>query len=452
MKFKGLIGFLVFALVLLNFSELTYAESDEEASINRLINISTIETHDGMYDESYGLGLSEGAIYLKLDSQSDLDLFKLLSNEGKKKVLVGIAQANWGDYLGVDICYSSVIYNNKLYASSEVLYDSDFSNVKFQYYEQGITDLKPWKNKTTTSKNTNTSNSNSELETSPNKNVSIKEIGVVLKNNTMVPAASVFKNFNASFQMDSKTKDIKIKYNNTTMVTKLNSKYAKINGVNTSYTVAPQIIEGKLMVPVQLIKDLFKAKVSVETDTYDYNKKYIKSVTLSTSTVKVTVPINDLYETYKKYYDKTAWIHTPQLIISDLNGKFITNIKNLSSVKITSISRDEYLGDWLNIQFVYKGKTYKANLQQYRFNIDFYFTSPYKDYNFSKKVWNKIENHEISIGMNEDMVYLSWGLYDRHLENNYSWGSTDLWVYEEYVGGDKYLYFSNGILESISTY
>ncbi|MEK6990481.1 hypothetical protein NST08_09575 [Paenibacillus sp. FSL K6-1566] len=127
-------------------------------------------------------------------------------------------------------------------------------------------------------------------------------------------------------------------------------------------------------------------------------------------------------------------------------------VKNLAQVKITKVERDTNYGDWLNVYFVNKGKTYKANIKESDFRFVFYTVSPYKQYKYSQKHWNQIENMSISIGMTSDMVYLSWGLYDRHSKDTYSWGTTDMWVYEQSIGGDKYLYFVNDVLHSISTY
>ncbi|MBD7967199.1 copper amine oxidase N-terminal domain-containing protein [Paenibacillus gallinarum] len=451
MKLKSIVSFIVIILALSCMHQITYASNDEQEVLSTLTNNVSVKTYDGLFDKNIGLGTNEGAINIVIRSQADLELFKSLSASGKKKLLNNLTQSNWGDYLGVKYCFASIIYNNKLYATSKITYDVSVSNILLQYFEQGTDNIYPWKMNSSKEGSVNQESKDSVKKNEPVKIVTLKDTGVIIKNNSMVPAAAVFKSLNGSIQIDNKSKNITLKFNNTKISGKLNSKYVKINGVGSSYTVAPQIIEGKLMVPVQLIKDLFKAKVSVNKGSNNF-EDYIESVTVTTLTAKVTVPINDIYEKYQMYIGKTVWVHTPQLIIEDQNGNYVSKIKNLSSVKITSIKREPDIGYWLNVNFIYKGRTYIASLKEYNFPFSFYTVSPYKKYNFSQNNWRKIENSQISIGMNSDMVYLSWGIYDRHSEDYYSWGSTDMWVYENSYSNDKYLYFTNDILQSISSY
>ncbi|KOP64094.1 hypothetical protein AMS62_01675 [Bacillus sp. FJAT-18019] len=452
---KRILILLVFIFVVSGtLSVRTNASSiDEHETTTRLIESASIKTMDGVFDPSSSLEADEGAILITLKSQAEYDLFKGLSVDGKKKVMNTLAQSNWGDYLGVSVCYILVIYNNEVYAVGETTYDANDSSISFQHFEQGSTNLSPWKNKST-----NSEKPKEEQEKSSNKSneklktVSIKDTGVIVKNNTMLPASQVFKSFGGSIQLNNKTKDITFKYKNTTVKAKLDSKYVQINKTKSSYAVAPQIIDGKLMVPVQLLKDLFKVTVTVNKGEYGYNSTYIESVTLTSEQTKLTIPVNDLYESYKKYHGKTAWIIKPQVIITDLSGKYVSEkIKNIAEVKITNVKRDSMLGDWLDVYFVYKGKTYIANLKESSFSFGFYTVSPYKQYKYSQNHWNQIENMSISVGMTSNMVYLSWGLYDRNYKDTYSWGTTNMWVYERSIGGDKYLYFVNDVLNSIST-
>lgn len=277
----------------------------------------------------------------------------------------------------------------------------------------------------------------------------LKEEGVILKNNTMVPAAAVTKALDINFEMNNKTGQVSIWKGTMKVVAKKNSKYVKINGVATSYTAPVQLVEGKLMIPVQLLKDAFKIKVSAD---YDLLHDYLKNVTLQSETHKVTVPVNDLYESHHKYIGKTAWIFKHNMLINNAQGSIANGVGNLAQVKITKIKRDGVLGNWLNVYFTHNGRTYYAELDAYDFESGFMTTSPYKQFNFPEKYWKKIRESVISTGMTTEMVYLSWGLYDRHYEDIYSWGTTDMWVYESSYGSDHYLYFYNGILENISSY
>ncbi|WP_213617918.1 copper amine oxidase N-terminal domain-containing protein [Paenibacillus sp. J22TS3] len=413
----------------------------ELSTTSSLIENVSIKTMDGYFASSSGLEYDEGAILITLTSQAEYELFKGMSVDDKKRVMNMLAQSNWGDYLGASVCYILVIYNDNVYAVGKTTYNADDSSISLQNFEQGSLNLTPWKKEPTNADNSKV------------KSISIKDTGVIIKYNTMLPAAQVFKNLGGSIQLNNKTKDITFKYSDTTINSKLNSKYIKINNAKSSYAVAPQIIDGKLMVPLQLLKDLFNVTVTVNKGEYGYDSTYIKSVTLLSDTAKLTVPVNDLYESYKSYYGKTAWIHNPQVVVKNLSGKSVDEqVKNLAQVMITKVERKIDDGNVLNVYFVHKGKTYKVNIEQSDFKFVFYTVSPYKQYKYSQHDWKQIEDMTISVGMTSDMVYLSWGIYDRHSKDIFSWGTSDMWVYERSIGGNKYLFFVNDVLQSISTY
>lgn len=450
MELKRFVGFLAFILFFCNFNYVANAlTSDEQASITKLKDTISIETVDGMYDTTYGFDPTEGAIFLNIETDSDLKLFKYLSNDGKKKLMNDLAQSNWGEYLGVSVCYVTVVYSNKVYAFTEVQYDLDNANVSLDYFEQGSTNLTPWKNSAV---NSNSNSSSESVKVPANvKLVTLKDQGVITNNSTMLPAAAVFSALGGSVQLNNKSSDITITYGNTKIQTKLNSKYATIDGVSTSYSVPFQVINEKLMVPFQLIKDLFKENATVKYDTFD--QKYINAVVISTEHKKITVPVNDIYDTYKTYIGKKVWLNTPSMIIQDLNGnEAYSKVKNLSAVTIKNVTRSEISSDWLEVTFLYNGQTYVATFKSSYFKYDVLTQNPFKTYQFSKKNWEKIQNRSISIGMTKDMVYLSWGRYDRSSKDVYSWGTSELWVYEYTYSSDKYLYFVNGVLESMSSY
>ncbi|WP_176475620.1 copper amine oxidase N-terminal domain-containing protein [Paenibacillus sp. 7541] len=440
---KRILAFLVVILLISSTLPVTTqaSESEEGPTVGRLILNASVKTfRQYSVAGSSGLDESEGAIRITF-KEADFELFKGLSVDGKKSVMNTVAQNNWGDYLGVQVCYIVVIYNNKVYAVGATSNDAADSSISFEYYEQGSSNMEPWKDKSI------------NLTPPPNGKPVVKTIddkGVIIKNNTMLPAVQVVKNMGGSVQFDSKTKNITLKYQKTTMQAKLDSKSVQINDAKRSYAVAPQIIDGKLMLPLKMAQDLFAAKITVDKSQIGHpSSSYIDAVTLITDTTKLTVPVNDLYEAYIGYYGKTVWVHTAHTLISDLSGNYV-NIKNLAQVKLTKVERN--IGDLIDAYFVYKGKTYKAPMVKSDFKYVFYTSNPYQQYKFSQKHWRQIEEHTISTGMTSDMVYLSWGWYDQNMKNTYSWGTTEFWVYERSYGGDKYLYFVNDVLQSISTY
>ncbi|ANY75779.1 hypothetical protein BBD41_26150 [Paenibacillus ihbetae] len=66
---------------------------------------------------------------------------------------------------------------------------------------------------------------------------------------------------------------------------------------------------------------------------------------------------------------------------------------------------------------------------------------------WSSATWNRIVQQRIAIGMNQDQVLLSWGAPDDYSSYTGSYITMDQWIY-----GDTYLHFYNGILESWSDY
>lgn len=78
----------------------------------------------------------------------------------------------------------------------------------------------------------------------------------------------------------------------------------------------------------------------------------------------------------------------------------------------------------------------------------FYNKDPKKAFpNWSSKVWESIVKQEISIGMTWEQVYLSWGYPDDSNSYTSYYSDMDQWIY-----GDTYLHFYDGVLESWSDY
>lgn len=286
-------------------------------------------------------------------------------------------------------------------------------------------------------------------EDTKKSSIQLNGVGVIIQNSTLLPAAALMKELGGQLSVDKDK--ITLAYQNNTVITELNSKYGKINGVGAQFNGASKNINGKLMIPLDLFKQSFHLNVTAEYGSL-VTSKYLKSVTIHTESKNIVVLINDIYETYQKYIGKQVWILTPQILIRDLSGQLISfsEVKNLAQVTITNVKREDLLGNYLYVYFVHKGKTYIANFKDYWFNSVFLVNDPFKQYKFSQNHWNQIKERKISVGMTSDMVYLSWGSYDRHYKDTYSWGTSDMWVYEHYYSNDTYLYFHNNVLTSIS--
>lgn len=443
---KKLIGALLAVFMLVNLSVLGSgvghaAGNEEQAVIKSLINNGYIITADGLTDEEFNLEADEGAVLLWLDSTSDLDAFKALSQAGKKELINNLAQSNWGDYLGVRHYYAAVLYDDMLYATSQVTYGAESSALTIEVYDQGTSVAPEWMYA-------------EDAQTPPvNPAIAISDNGVVIKSNTMVPAAAVFKALGGSVVLNSKTSDVTIKYSNVVITGKLNSKYITVNGSTSFYNIPIQAVNGKLMVPVALLKNALKANVEIGYGSMSNGSKYIQGILVTVDDKKLAISINDKYEAYQKYYGKTAWIITPEMYLTDLNGDDVyrNTVKNLAQVQITNITRDPSDGDWLNVTVVHKGRTYVAIVKETNFTKAIYTASPYTKFKFSQANWNLITEEKIVAGMTEQMVLLSWGTYTSSSKSTSASGTTGTWIYESDYNTD-YLYFTNGILKQVIRY
>ncbi|MGF7048722.1 hypothetical protein J2T13_003230 [Paenibacillus sp. DS2015] len=74
----------------------------------------------------------------------------------------------------------------------------------------------------------------------------------------------------------------------------------------------------------------------------------------------------------------------------------------------------------------------------------FYYSDPRKTHpSWSDKIWKAIQEQQIVTGMNAEQVLMSWGGADRINSHNKSNLRIEQWVY-----GNTYLYFYNGVLDS----
>ena len=65
---------------------------------------------------------------------------------------------------------------------------------------------------------------------------------------------------------------------------------------------------------------------------------------------------------------------------------------------------------------------------------------------WSRKIWGMIENSKVSVGMTDEQTRFSWGEPNKINKSIGSWGVHEQWIY-----GDQYLYFENGLLTSLQT-
>ncbi|WP_162515351.1 copper amine oxidase N-terminal domain-containing protein [Paenibacillus pinistramenti] len=281
--------------------------------------------------------------------------------------------------------------------------------------------------------------------------VELKEKGVILKGTTLLPAAELFKEMGVQLQVNSGTGAIRIASGQTKISAQMNDRYIWVNGIKKFYAVPPQAVGGKLMLPLQVLKDAFQISVTADYNTsLDGKQRPLRAVTLTTAAKKIMVDINSAYETYRTYLGKTAWIH--KFIneeVTLLDGTPTQTIKNMAQVTLLKIENAALISGWLDVYFTYQNKTYKIkDLHTEDFQTTFLTANPYQTYSFSPKYWQLIENNKLEPGMTAKMVELSWYKPDR----TYSSGENlTTWVYEMDPDLSVDLTFENGVFVSYQT-
>jgi hypothetical protein len=90
----------------------------------------------------------------------------------------------------------------------------------------------------------------------------------VIKNGrTLLPIRPVIESLGGTVAWDSATRKVTIKLGSTTIELWIDNKNAKVNGVTKTLDVAPQIINGRTMVPVRFVSENLGAKVDWDDKT-----------------------------------------------------------------------------------------------------------------------------------------------------------------------------------------
>ncbi len=151
-----------------------------------------------------------------------------------------------------------------------------------------------------------------------------------------------------------------------------------------------------------------------------------------------------------KFLGKNGWLSNPDIDADSCSGPVFIKLPNLRHYTITAVEIEtEYSKDTVLTLTDDLGNCYLHKIGPYEsfdFNSIFSTTSPRKQHpKWSERIWKAIEKGSAIIGMTEEQARMSWGEpndINRTITRN---GSSEQWVY----GSSSYLYFTNGILDSI---
>lgn len=294
--------------------------------------------------------------------------------------------------------------------------------------------------------------------------------GIVDGGSIFVPAKAIFENLDVKVEWDQSTSTLKgYQFDSLRIEISPNKEIGNLDGKPFLMDSPPRVINGTLLVSSTLITQLFSYGVEFEpisnvlridknqivvVDPYaSYNKmkkELEQKYNLTNNGIKVvnqqeSEKLKQFKEAIKDYMGKTIWTRTS--LMKDESGKYV-DVEKFAPMWILEIKEDTF--------FTLKLKSgdkiyYMTAYDEYSVHFGFLLSNPYTTYKWSNKVWDHIKKNSVFVGMNEDMVWLSWGLPTRKNVSKYAWGTEEQWVYDLKSQGTKYLYFKNGILTSIQT-
>ncbi len=110
----------------------------------------------------------------------------------------------------------------------------------------------------------------SKQYTSQSENKTVDLAPFIQRNTTLIPFRTILEELGYSVQWDKKAKTITASNESTTIILKINSIYAEVNGDTRILTVAPKIVSGRTVVPLRFVSECSGALVS-----WDEEKKTI---------------------------------------------------------------------------------------------------------------------------------------------------------------------------------
>lgn len=97
---------------------------------------------------------------------------------------------------------------------------------------------------------------------------------VIVKGRTLLPIRALIETMGGSVDWDANARKVTIKLKNTTIVLTIDKKQATVNGKVKEMDVAPQIINGRTMVPLRFVTEQLGCQVDWNADTKTVTIKY----------------------------------------------------------------------------------------------------------------------------------------------------------------------------------
>lgn len=184
------------------------------------------------------------------------------------------------------------------------------------------------------------------------------------------------------------------------------------------------------------------------------------SGTVYAGQLKGIAPLRDLLYARTKWLGKTLWFNGTQLVTWDEEKEEYGSIK---LIKFSPVVVEDVVASWredaavrlilrkpgdgvgfadvnlsgTNIELLSRGYNH--------FEDKFLEYDPREKYNWSKQVWNAIENEKVFIGMTGEQASFSWGKPKTVNRTSTKNERKEQWVYQS----GSYLYLVNGVITAI---
>lgn len=92
---------------------------------------------DGYYPNDLGLTSQQAVMFITLESEDHVKQFNQLPEDAQVRLINEYTQGHWGDVLGVDECFTYIVYGNNVYAEAVLNYDMQDEDVELMLFPAG---------------------------------------------------------------------------------------------------------------------------------------------------------------------------------------------------------------------------------------------------------------------------------------------------------------------------
>ncbi|UMY55970.1 MULTISPECIES: copper amine oxidase N-terminal domain-containing protein [Paenibacillus] len=257
----------------------------------------------------------------------------------------------------------------------------------------------------------------------------------ILNGSVYLPVQSVFKTLGGSVTVANQAFTIKLGKNN--IVLQKGSSTAIVNGKPVALKGKVQTVNGQVVFPGTLLTDLklggFKWNRDRQQGELSVGATKLVIETPETAKIIKAIDLGSL----SKLIGKTYWVNN-----------FYNAGERFGKVTVRDIEVSTDPNGVKSYEVIFQGangETYDtfsiigaSRIPQMLSDSDQFLTyDPYKKYQWSQAIWNKIKNNEVSLGMNTTQVQFAWGSPTVREKGAASNGTqVEAWVY-----GNRSLYF-----------